>query len=125
MGVTAGVAAVVGATAAAAGTGYTIYKANEASDKADAAAKEQAEAQARILAEQKKQTDQAKTEADQMAADAQNLTNRNSAAARVKALATNAQGRSSTILTSPLGVPNANAPANGSPLAPGKTLLGL
>jgi hypothetical protein len=123
MGISPAVAiAAIGAAAAAAGTSYSIVSANDAADQADAAAAEQKKQQDKLLAEQKKQSDLAKAQIDNETNAALNLKNRDSAASRAKALAMNAQGRSSTILTGPLGVPN----AGGQPgSAPGKTLLGL
>lgn len=98
----------------AAYSGVAAADAQDKQDRANAEAKrQQDEALQMAKDQQKKQEDElAAQEADQA-----NEENRNSARARQRALAQGAYGRQSTILTSPLGIPN-------QPTAPGKTILG-
>jgi hypothetical protein len=109
-------AATIAALAlSAAATGYQVYNSEEAQGAAADQARKQNDAQARLYDDQKKQASdlQAKQDAEAAGVDA-----RNSAQARQRLAAQAANGRTDTILTSPLGIPQP-APA------PQKTLLGL
>lgn len=111
MGITAAITVGVAAVGSAA---YTIKKANDASNAANdaAAAQEQtSQQQAQDLKDQQNKSNQAI--ADQTAA-----AQRSSAAAATRPSAGSGAGRSSTILTSPLGVTGQQG------TAAGKTLLG-
>ncbi len=113
MALAAPIIAGITAAAAAAGTGYQIKSGMDASDAADATAKKQADQANQALQDQ--QIQQKKT--DQASADATNQALQQAQNASKTALSAGAYGRSGTILTGGLGVPNAAS-------APGKTLLG-
>jgi len=103
----------ISAAVAAGGTAYQIHASEEASNKADAQARKQEAHQSKALEEQKKQQETLEAKM----AEEENVANRNTARHRQRALAAGAQGRSDTILTSPLG-------ATGPIATAGKTLLG-
>lgn len=117
----AAVSTIIAASAlavAAAGTGYSIYSAEEAKSKAEREANEQEKRQEKILADQKAQREQIKADEAELQDSLTQEAERDTQKARQRSLAAGAQGRGSTILTSPLGVP-------GSANTAGKTLLGL
>lgn len=109
------------ALAVAAGSAaYQGVNAADQSDKADAAADTQKKAQDQsVQTAQAEQTQQTQEQKDAEASQTADL-NATSDKSKQLALAAGAQGRSSTILTSPLGLPGGNG---AQPSAP-KTLLG-
>jgi Flp pilus assembly protein TadB len=112
--------AAIGAAAAVAGTIYSVKSANDARADARKAVEEQTKT-ADALAKQ------SQNRADQEESQATSNTVRDDAKKRQQALSAGAQGRQSTILTSPLGIQGNAAggtSAAGAP-PPGKTLLGM
>lgn len=111
---------VIGALAlTGASTGYQINAANGAEEQQDAALREQKEATDKALADQKKQAADAKKEQSELAAQsaAQAAARSSRSASKRRPLEAGSAGRSSTILTSPLG-------EVGQLSGGGKTLLG-
>lgn len=111
---------VIPAAMLAVTVGSSIYQglsASEARDKAAAAEEQRRKDQEKLIADQKEQNQKMQDEQDQQTANAAAQVEGKSAKTRQRTLAAGGQGRSDTILTSPLGVIQYNK-------APAKTVLG-
>lgn len=117
------VIAGIGVAVAAGSAAYSGVEASNAADKADRIREEQKLASEKVFAEQKTAAEEAQKQQDlaasQSAAQAANKEAQKLLRSRQKSVASagDVTGRSSTILTSPLGV-------TGQPAQAGKTLLG-
>lgn len=109
MGLTAAVASLIGATASAVGTGFSIKSQYDAKDRA----KKQMATQRQALELQKKRAQELQAQQDEQLRAEQSTERRDNARSRQSKRILGAQGRSSTIRTSPLGLTGG-----------GKTLLG-
>lgn len=114
MGVVAAIGAIVAGTVS---TGVAIHNANEAKDQAKAQADKQEATQNQLIQDAKDQQQQQKDEENAANVNSEQVRARN----RQRMLASGSQGRQSTILTGPLGIPGDAAPAP----AAGKSLLGI
>lgn len=114
MGVSVGIGAL--ALGSSMATVSAAQNAKNAAKRAAKAQAQQAEMAQKQYEDNLKKQEAAEAEAAKMESDA---ANRNSARSRQKAMAAGAQGRSDTILTSPLGLSD-----YGTSASAGKTLLG-
>lgn len=99
-------ASIIAAAATVGTSAYSTVQSNKAGKRAENAANDQAQAQKKLL-----------DEAAQKSANDESIANRDAAREKQRRAALGAQGRNSTLLTSPLGTV-------GQPSAVGKTLLG-